>query len=124
MSSSYSYATVSDSPYGGAFVYRNTNAGVTGAVAKAAPGRLYGAWLVNAASALRYVKVYDKATAPTQSDTPVMTLALNPTSGTSFNLAAGVSFVNGISLRASTGVADSDTGAPTANDVLVNLFYA
>jgi hypothetical protein len=36
---------------------------------------------------------------------------------------AGVDFTAGISARATTGVADNDTGAPSANDVIVNIFY-
>jgi hypothetical protein len=38
---------------------------------------------------------------------------------------AGVSgFTAGLSVRASTALADSDNTAPTANDVTVNIFYA
>ena len=37
---------------------------------------------------------------------------------------AGLAFAAGIGLRATTGVADADTGAPTANDVVANVWYA
>src|SRR3990167_7196691 len=36
----------------------------------------------------------------------------------------GIEFTTGIALRATTGVADNDTGAPSANDVIVNILYA
>ena len=35
----------------------------------------------------------------------------------------GVTFDAGISVRATTGRADDDTGAPTTGDVVLNLFY-
>lgn len=106
-------------------IYRNIDAGVTGAVVKASPGRLYGYYIANASAALRYVKVYDKATAPTGSDTPVLTLPI-PIGGALSVMLPGDRdevFSAGISIRASTGIADNDTGAPSSNDVIVNLFY-
>lgn len=108
---------------GGCTAYRNLNLGVTGVVPKAAPGQLYGWYLANNAAAVRYVKVYDTASTPDGTFTPVLTLALPANSAANVFLATGMEFLNGIALRASTGVADNDTGAPTANDVIVNVFY-
>src|SRR5436309_2733503 len=85
-----------------------------------AAGEVAGCFLANNASALRYVKLYNKASAPSQSDTPLLTIPL-PANGAANVLApAGIDFTTGISCRATTGVADNDTGAPTANDVIVN----
>lgn len=108
---------------GGSTPYRNLDLGVTGQVVKNGAGQLYGYYLFNNGSAVRFVKVYDKATTPTQSDTPVWTLALPAGAGANVAFPNGVAFASGISLRATTGVADADTGAPTANDVIVNLAY-
>ena len=36
----------------------------------------------------------------------------------------GVAFASGIGIRITTGPGDSDTGAASTNDVLVNLDYA
>jgi hypothetical protein len=109
----------------GATPYRNLDLGVTGQVLKASAGKLVLLVATNQhASAKRYLKIYNKASAPTQSDTPVMTVPL--TAGVTLSLiddVAGVSFAAGISMRASTAIADSDTGAPTANDVVVNAAY-
>jgi hypothetical protein len=119
----FSYASANDSPSGGASAYRNIDAGVTGDVVKASPGRLYGWHVSNAAAASAYVKIYDKATAPTEADTPVLTIAV-PATGVAFmDLGPGVGFASGISIRATTGAADNDTGAPAANDVIANLLY-
>ncbi len=104
-------------------IYRNLDLGVTGQIVKATPGTLFTWYLANDASTVRFVKVYDKATAPTQADTPVMTLPVPATSAANVALDSGLAFVNGISLRGTTGVADNDTGAPSTNDIIVNLGY-
>ena len=103
--------------------YRNLDVQVTGSIVKNTPGQLVSFVLSNAANAARFFKVYDKATAPTQADTPVMTIPLAAFSGSNGMFPNGLVFVNGISIRASTAVADSDTGAPTTNDVVANLGY-
>lgn len=45
------------------------------------------------------------------------TSAVNVTDG------VGIGFGTAISVAATTGVADADTGAPSANDLIVNIFY-
>lgn len=106
--------------------YRNLDLGVAGQVVKASPGQITGYYIANnAAAAARFVKFYNKATAPTQADTPVFTYEIPQASKIerSIPLDTLVNFSAGISLRATTGVADSDTGAPSTNDVVVNLEY-
>jgi hypothetical protein len=105
--------------------YRNLDLGITGQVIKAGQGKLGGYYISNAAASERYVKFYNKATAPTSADTPVLTLAIPATAAANMVTDAGVSgFTAGLSVRASTALADSDNTAPTANDVTVNIFYA
>lgn len=108
---------------GGSAVYRNLDLGTTGQVAKNGAGQIYSYYLYNNATATRYIKIYDKATAPTNADTPVMTYPLPAGSAANVAFPNGVAFANGISLRATTGVADNDTGAPSTNDVIVNVNY-
>lgn len=107
-------------------VYRNINVGATGAVVKASPGVVSGYYLSNSGAAAVYVKLYNKATAPTEADTPVLTLML-PAGGAA-NLpptdSAIGGFTAGIGVRATTAVADNSTAAPGANEVVVNLFYS
>jgi len=103
--------------------YRNIDVQVTGSVVKAFAGGIFDLSISNANAAARFLKLYDKATAPTASDTPLRTYYLPPASLTPISIPDGIKFVNGISLRASTLVADNDNTAPTANDVIVNIGY-
>jgi hypothetical protein len=40
-----------------------------------------------------------------------------------FSIPQGIAFGTAITVAATTAVADNDTGAPAANDVIVNVFY-
>lgn len=109
---------------GGLSAYRNLDMGSTGVAVKTSAGQLYGYYLYNnSSSATRFVKIYDKASAASSSDTPVMTLPIPAGSAANVSFGAGIAFASGISVRAVTGVADNDTGAPSTNDVVVNLLY-
>lgn len=108
---------------GGASTYRTLDGQNTGVNVKVGTGAVVGWYLFNASASVRYVKLYDKATAPTQADMPLVTLPL-PVSNQGANLlGTGPGFVNGLGIRVTTGLADNDNGAPTANDVQVNLFH-
>lgn len=110
---------------GGCAVWRSIAIVATGLVVKASPGQIYSIYAVNLNAAARYLKIYNKATAPTQSDTPVMTIYL-PASGAQVNVPIpiyGMEFNAGISARVTTGLADNDTGAPTAAETLVVVGY-
>lgn len=98
---------------------------IQGTVLKAALGSFAGGWVTNVSSGTRYLKIYDKASAPLSTDTPLITIAI-PTM-VAINLAVplgdlaaqGVVFVNGIGVRGTTGVLDADVGAPAPNDVIL-----
>ena len=80
----------------------------------------------NVSASVRFVKIYDKATPPTSADTPVLRFQLPGNSsgaGWSQPLPGGLTFTNGIGFRITTGAADNDTGAASANDVLINMGY-
>ncbi len=94
---------------------------------KASAGRVYAITAYNAAAAVRYLKLYNEASAPTVgTDTPVLTFAIGPAQ--QFNLTVmdvGIYFSTGIAYALTTGSADSDTGALTAADVVgLNIMYA
>ena len=84
-------------------------------------------WIGNKSASPRYVKLYDKATAPVvATDTPIATITVPGATagvltvidfGQHPEIAAG--FANGIGLVISTGAADTDAGAPSANEVTV-----
>ena len=97
---------------------------------KGSAGTVYGVWFSNTATATRFLKFYNATAASVTvgTTTPVLTLALpgntsDDVSGV-FSNPQGIAFSTAITVAATTGVADNDTGAPAANDVIVNVFYA
>ena len=106
-------------------VYRNLDVQTTGSLVESGPHSLMGYYMSNMATSARYVKFYDQATAPTAgTGTPVLTIAL-PAGGAANLSPGGIGwpFSTGLTLCAATGVGDTSTAAPTANDVIVNLVY-
>ena len=80
----------------------------------------------NAAAAVRYLKLYNKATAPTVgTDTPVMTIAL--AASLPFNIQfpeEGLYFSLGLGYGLVTAAADNSTAAVTAADIVgLNILY-
>lgn len=94
---------------------------------KASAGRLYKIRGYNAAAAVRYLKIYNKASAPTVgTDVPVVTIALKATDVFDIDfINIGQFFATGIAYALTTGAADNDTGALTLADVTgLNIWYA
>jgi hypothetical protein len=95
-------------------------AGNNSTLVKSSAGRVYKITGYNAATTLRFLKLYNKTTAPVVgTDTPVNTFALPPSKD--FDIDFGIigrSFATGIGFGLSTGVADADTGALVAGDIL------
>lgn len=93
-------------------------------VVKAGPGRLFGWYIYNANAAVRYLKLYDKLAAPAVgTDAPVLTIPIPPGAAANVGFPQGITFARGIGLALTTGVADADTAAVAANELVVNLFY-
>lgn len=104
--------------------YRNLDVDETGVVVSALPAEIIRYHFFNNSAAVLYLKIYNKATAAVAADTPIQTLALPIKVPVTLNLTdAEIKLNTGLSLRATTGIADADTGAPAANDVSVNLAY-
>ncbi len=83
---------------------------------KASAGQVYTVYAHNINAAVRYLKLYNKASAPTVgTDTPVLTIPIpGNTAGAGAVLdtgGMGIAFGTGIALAITTGVADADTGA-------------
>jgi hypothetical protein len=108
-----------------ALPYRNINLGATGVSVKGTAGQVYG-WIVcNNATTARFLKLYNKATAPVVgTDAPAITVELPPNSTGQPFFPPGIAFPFGIGVGATQLVADADTTAPAANDVVLNLLYA
>lgn len=114
---------------GGLSIFRSLDLDESEEDVKTAAGQVYGYWIANLATSPRYLKFYNATAANVTvgSTTPVMTLPI-PANSTNFvaaNLlgAHGIAFDTAISVAATTGLADADTGAPGANEVVVNIFY-
>jgi hypothetical protein len=112
-------------PNGGLSIKRLLSANTTNATSvKASAGQVYGWHLSNANAGARFLKLYDKASAPTVgSDTPVMTIPI-PGSGIAvLDQPMGIAFSTGIAFALTAAVGDSDTTAVAVNEIVVNLLY-
>jgi len=92
--------------------------------AKAAAGVIALLIAANLSASARYLKFYNKASAPTVgTDTPVMTIPLQPNTTLSLPLAIAMRFTVGIAYALTGGVAAADTTAIGAEEVVINLLY-
>lgn len=92
---------------------------------KTSAGQLFGWYMFNAAATTRYVKLYNATAANVTvgSTTPVLVLPVPAGGAANAVFDIGIAFSTAICAAATTGVANSDTGAPSANDVVVNFLY-
>lgn len=94
---------------------------------KASAGTLYSLEVFNINAAVRYIKFYNKASAPTVgTDTPVATYAIpGATTGGGFVISwpFGKDFSTGIAYALTTGGAATDTNAVAATEIFVNGSY-
>jgi len=114
---------------GGLSIFRTLDLDETEEEVKATAGQIYGMWFSNLATTTRFLKIYNATAANVTvgSTTPLLTLALPGNSSDDisgvFSTAYGITFDTAICVAATTGIADADTGAPGANEVILNVFY-
>src|SRR3990167_2720188 len=120
---------IPQSDVGGLSIFRSLDLDESEEEIKATAGQVYGMWFTNTATTTRFLKFYNATAANVTvgTTTPVVTLGLpgnasDDISGV-YSSAYGIKFDTAITVAATTGVADNDTGAPSANDVVVNVFY-
>ena len=113
----------------GCSIFRSLDLDESEEEVKGSAGTVYGVWFSNMATSTRFLKFYNATAASVTvgSTTPVLTLALpgntsDDISGV-FSIPQGIKFDTAICVAATTAIGDSDTGAPSANDVIVNIFY-
>jgi hypothetical protein len=93
-------------------------------VVKASAGQVYGWFLSNINASPRYVKLFNKATAPTVgTDVPVLTLLIPAGGAANCEFSNGIAFSTGIGFATTTAAADTDTGAVAVGEVVVNILY-
>ena len=92
---------------------------------KASAGTVNHIVVNNINAAVRYLKVYNKASAPTVgTDTPVLTLAIPAGSVQSIDLGSrGLRLGTGVAYALTTGIAVADTGAVAASEHAVHISY-
>lgn len=118
-------------PIGPSTIFRSIDIDESEEEVKATAGTLYWLHAMNQTASKRYLKFYNATAANVTvgSTTPVMTFVIptmGDTNGAGFVMefgAGGVSFSTAITVACTTGLADNDSGAPGANDVIINLGY-
>lgn len=114
---------------GGLSIFRTLDLDETEEEVKASAGTVYGWYFFNNSTSIRYLKFYNATAASVSvgTTTPVMTFPIPAVSsgGIAANMLGGVGikFDTAITVAVTTGLADADTGAPSANDVILNLWY-
>lgn len=113
---------------GGATIQKVLSAASTNATSvKASAGNILGIALMNTNAAVRYLHLYNKASAPTVgTDVPVATFAIpGNAAGAGFTLPCdiGAAFATGIAYALTTGAADTDTGAVALNEITGWILY-
>ena len=114
---------------GGLSIFRSLDIDETEEEIKGTAGQVYGMLITNTATATRWIKFYNATAANVTvgTTTPVITWGIPGNSSDDIGAAAlgamGIAFDTAITVAATTGVADNDTGAPGANDVIINVFY-
>lgn len=116
---------------GGTTPYKNLDVDETEDEVKGTAGQVYWIHAVNLKATPLYLKFYNATAASVIVGTtvPVMTFPVPSAGATTgagfvFDVPAGIVFSTAITIAATTGFADNDTGAPGANELIVNLGYA
>lgn len=113
---------------GGATIGKVLSAASTNATnLKGSAGNVFSIALVNTNAAVRYIHLYNKATAPTVgTDVPVVTFGIpGNAAGAGISIPAdiGAAFTTGISYSLTTGASDTDTGAVALNEITGWILY-
>ena len=115
-------------------VKRDLDCKTTGVLVQAGPTQIVSLIVSNTTAATgAFFKIYDKATAPTTSDTPLKTIFLGanstqviviqPRQGGELEPTT-FQFQKGFGYRSVTGVADNDANSPASNGTVANIeFY-
>lgn len=94
---------------------------------KGSAGQVGAVAVTNVNAAMRYLKLYDKATAPTVgTDVPKYVIPLpgnTAGAGAALTFGAGLEFLLGIGWALTTGPTVADTGAVAASEIIVSIAY-
>jgi hypothetical protein len=114
---------------GGCAIFRSLDLDETEEEVKGTAGQVYGMLLTNTSTGTRWLKFYNATAANVTvgTTTPVLTWGIPGNSSDDIGAAVfgahGLAFDTAITVAVTTALADADTGAPGANDVIINIFY-
>ena len=110
---------------GGYSIFRSIDLDESEEEVKATAGQVFGWYIYNAAASARYLKFYNATAANTTVGTtaPVLTIPVAAGAAANVEFSNGIAFGTAISAAVTTGLADNDTGAPAANDFIINILY-
>lgn len=105
--------------------FRNSTATTNATSVKASAGSVFGVNVSNTGASARFLKLYNKASAPTVgTDVPVLTIPIAASAVGSVTLGSlGLRFTTGIAFAITGAAADTDTTAIGASEVKVALAY-
>jgi hypothetical protein len=116
---------------GGTTLYKNLDVDESEDEIKGTAGQLYWVHAVNLTATILYLKFYNATAASVTvgTTTPDLTFPVpsaGDTNGAGFNIAIpnGIAFGTALTVAATTGFADNDSGAPAANALILNAGYA
>jgi len=116
---------------GGCEFYKTIDLDESEEEVSATAATVYGMWVTNTATAVRYIKFYNATAANVIVGTTVPALTVGIPGNATDDVAGvfsvpfpgGAAFGTALTIAATTLVADNDATAPGANDVIVDLFY-
>lgn len=117
--------TSTTTPVAPTLTQRIAAAGTNPLLVKSTAGSLYGLTCYNYTAAVKYLKIYNKATAPTVgTDNPILTIPIPPNDVRVLDFGpVGIRFSTGIGLAMTVNQADNDTVGVAASDLKANLSY-
>lgn len=110
---------------GGGSSHTLSSAATTNATSvKGSAGTIYHLSITNTNASARYIRFYNKASAPTVgTDTVVYALAIPGSGGATINFTYGLPFSTGIAYSLTADAANSGTTAVAADEIKVNIVY-
>jgi hypothetical protein len=116
--------TTSPGTSGGYSISHLVAAGTTNAtVAKASAGQVFQINVFNAAATPRYLKFHNTASTPTAGASVVYTVAIQAGLSRDITFPHGLAFSTGIAFTTVTGIADNNSSAVTASDLVIDIAY-
>lgn len=104
---------------------RTSTADANVVLVKAGSGRIYGYVFANTSATTRYVKLFNKATAPILGTDPPVRIIMVPANGiAAYHIGPGLPFSAGIGMAITADAADGSGASVSASDILVQIDYA